>query len=150
MTTRSCQTPNLLVRRIDDRSTVPTRGSSDAAGYDLYSSTDFTIHPGQRLLVSTGIAIEVPCGTYGRIAPRSGLAVRHGINVGAGVVDRDYRGEVKILLFNHGEEVFEGKVGDRVAQLVLEQCKTPDVQEVSERALTDTERGASGFGSSGK
>ena len=60
MTTRSCQTPNLLVRRIDDRSTVPTRGSSDAAGYDLYSSTDFTIHPGQRLLVSTGIAIEVP------------------------------------------------------------------------------------------
>jgi len=100
--------------------------------------------------VSTGIALEIPgdC-SYGRIAPRSGLAVKHGIQVGAGVVDADYRGEVKVLLFNHGSDTFSATAGDRIAQLIIERCKMPDVTVVTDRALSATERGTSGFGSTG-
>jgi dUTP pyrophosphatase len=89
----------------------------------------------------------LPNGVYGRVAPRSGLAVKHGIQVGAGVVDPDYTGEVKVVLFNHGDKDFEVKKGDRVAQLILERCETPEVEEVG--TVEDTERGAGGFGSTG-
>jgi len=83
----------------------------------------------------------------GRIAPRSGLASKHFIDTGAGVIDADYRGQVKVLLFNHGASDFEVKEGDRIAQLVLEKICTPDVQEVEE--LEESVRGAGGFGSTG-
>ena len=150
MTTRSCQTPHLLVTRLTETSRVPTRGSVEAAGDDLYCDDEETrIEPGGRKLVSTGISIEVPSGTYGRIAPRSGLAVKQGIDVGAGVVDKDYRGEVKVLLYNFGDEPFLARRGDRIAQLVLEMIKTPYVAEVTQHAMTSTERGAGGFGSTG-
>lgn len=98
---------------------LPTRGSDGAVGYDLYSSED-AIVPCQagRALVSTGIALSIPDGLYGRVAPRSGLAVKHCINVGAGVIDPDYTGEVKVVLFNHGTEDFEIKKGERIAQLI--------------------------------
>lgn len=85
---------------------LPTRGSSLAAGYDLYSSQQVTIKKGGRAVVQTGIRIKVPQGCYGRVAPRSGLAVKHGIDVGAGVVDEDYRGLLGVVLFNFGEEDF--------------------------------------------
>jgi dUTP pyrophosphatase len=137
----------LLVKCLHDGVHLPTRGSSGAVGYDLYSCEDVTIPRGERALVGTGVAIVLPVGTYGRVAPRSGLAVKHGINVGAGVIDPDYTGEIKVLLFNHGEGVFEVKKGDRVAQLVLERCETPEVEEVG--VIKETERGASGFGSTG-
>lgn len=88
-----------------------------------------------------------PEGTYGRIAPRSGLASKHFIDTGAGVIDADYRGEVKVLLFNHAEVDFQVKPGDRVAQLVLERIYTPEVIEVSD--LAESVRGAGGFGSTG-
>ena len=141
---------NLLVRRLTQTSRVPTRGSEGAAGYDLYADEDVEIGVGDRALVSTGISVEVPPGTYGRIAPRSGLAVKFGIQVGAGVVDRDYRGEVKVLLFNCGREPFIARKGDRIAQMVLECCKTPYVNEVTEQSeLTCTTRGDAGFGSTG-
>lgn len=97
--------------------------------------------------MGTGVAVVLPVGTYGRVAPRSGLAVKHGINVGAGVVDPDYTGEVKVLLFNHGVDAFEVKRGDRIAQLILERCETPDVEEVG--VIAETARGAGGFGSTG-
>ena len=96
-----------------------------------------------------GLAIAIPEGTYARIAPRSGLAVKKGINTGAGVVDYDYRGEVGVVLFNHGTEDFEVAAGDRVAQLILERIATPQVVEVAEGGLDETERGAGGYGSTG-
>jgi dUTP pyrophosphatase len=131
---------------------LPKRQTTLAAGYDLYSAEDSVIIPGgDRTLVSTGLHISIPSGYYGRIAPRSGLAVKHGIGVGAGVVDEDYRGEVKILLFNHSKETFVVRFGDRIAQLILEKIATPDIVEVDNLgALDSTERGYGGFGSTGK
>ena len=97
--------------------------------------------------MKTGISIAVPDGCYGRIAPRSGLAVKNYIDVGAGVIDADYRGEVGVVLFNHYDEDFHIKKGDRFAQLILEQIKTPPVKETAD--LPSTERGEIGFGSTG-
>ena len=138
---------SLLVKKLTGSAYVPTRGSSLAAGYDMCSSVDTTIKSGCHGLVDTGIAFTVPYGTYGRIAPRSGLAVKKGIQVGAGVIDRDYTGEVKVVLFNHGEEDFEIKKGDRIAQLIIEKIEMPEIKIVTE--LLVTERGEGGFGSTG-
>ena len=91
----------LQVKLLHPDAALPKRGSELAAGYDLCAVESSVIHPGRRGVVSTGIAIRVPPGTYGRIAPRSGLAVKSGIQVGAGVVDMDYTGEIKVVLFNH-------------------------------------------------
>ena len=95
----------------------------------------------------TGLSISFPAGLYARIAPRSGLALKKFIDVGAGVVDADYRGEVGVVLFNHGDQDFQVKMGDRIAQLILERIDTPPVEEVS--GLGETVRGTSGFGSTG-
>ena len=116
-------------------------------GFDLSSAYDCVIPARGKGIVKTGLAIAIPENTYARIAPRSGLAVKKFIDVGAGVVDYDYRGEVGVVLFNHGEEDFSVKPGDRVAQLILEQICMADIVECDE--LFDTERGASGFGSTG-
>jgi dUTP pyrophosphatase len=137
----------LLVKRLNEHATLPARGSPLAAGYDLSSSEDVSIPKGTRGLVGTGIAFTVPHETYGRIAPRSGLAVKKGIQVGAGVIDRDYTGEVKVVLFNHGDEDFVIKKGDRIAQLIIEKIEMPEVKLVDE--LLVTERGEGGFGSTG-
>jgi dUTP pyrophosphatase len=118
-----------------------------AAGYDLYSTCDLSINANERAIVETGIAIEMPEGVYGRVAPRSGLAVRSGISVGAGVIDRDYRGELKVVLFNQGSESFDVKKGDRIAQLVLERHEMLEIEEVG--LLEETHRGEGGFGSTG-
>lgn len=126
---------------------APTRGSEFAAGYDLYSAEDKVIPARGRTVVKTGIKIAVPAGTYGRVAPRSGLAVKHGIDTGAGVIDADYRGEVGVVLFNLSDVDFEVKTHDRVAQLVLEQIVMPEVAVV--QALDETVRGAGGYGSTG-
>src|SRR5271156_4072350 len=96
--------PTLQVSLLSPKAKVPTRGSAFAAGYDLYSTSETVIKAHDRAVVSTDIAIAVPEGTYGRIAPRSGLAVKHGIQTGAGVIDADYRGEIRVLLFNHSNE----------------------------------------------
>ena len=139
----------LGVKKLCYDAIVPTRGSDGAVGYDLYSSEDAVV-PCQagRALVGTGISISLPDGVYGRVAPRSGLAVKHCINVGAGVIDPDYTGEIKVVLFNHGFKDFEIKKGDRIAQLVLERCETPPIEEIS--IVEDTERGSGGFGSTGQ
>ncbi|RAL08144.1 DUTPase Dut [Aspergillus homomorphus CBS 101889] len=139
--------PALLVQKLTPAGRAPTRGSAFAAGYDLYSAKDTVIPSKGKALVDTGIAIAVPEGTYGRIAPRSGLASKHFIDTGAGVIDADYRGEVKVLLFNFSDVDFEIKEGDRVAQLVLERIYTPEVTVVEK--LEESVRGAGGFGSTG-
>ncbi|KAJ6258658.1 Deoxyuridine 5'-triphosphate nucleotidohydrolase [Drechslerella dactyloides] len=140
--------PSLLIKKLTDKAKAPTRGSAFAAGYDMYASEDITIPKGGKGLVETGLSMAVPDGCYGRIAPRSGLASKNFIDTGAGVIDADYRGPVKILLFNHSDVDFEVKEGDRVAQLILERIYTPEVVVVEN--LEESVRGAGGFGSSGR
>ncbi|KAI8467058.1 MAG: dUTPase-like protein [Monoraphidium minutum] len=135
------------VQRMSDKATLPKRGSAQAAGYDIASAEDCVVPARGKHCISTGLRIAVPPGTYGRVAPRSGLAAKNFIDTGAGVVDEDYRGELKVLLFNHSDTDFTVRVGDRIAQLVLERIATPEVEEVA--SLDDTERGAGGFGSTG-
>jgi dUTP pyrophosphatase len=137
----------LRVKKLSPCAELPTRGSDGAAGYDLYSTENVVILPNKRATVGTGLSIEIPDGTYARIAPRSGLAVKNGIQVGAGVVDGDYRGEVRVVLFNHDEKPYVIKPGYRIAQLILERCMTPPVIEID--SVTDTNRGVGGFGSTG-
>ncbi|XP_059204025.1 deoxyuridine 5'-triphosphate nucleotidohydrolase, mitochondrial isoform X1 [Centropristis striata] len=142
------QKPVLRFAKLSEHATTPTRGSSKAAGYDLYSAYDYTIGPMDKAIVKTDIQIAVPHGCYGRVAPRSGLAAKHFIDVGAGVVDEDYRGNVGVVLFNFSKDTFDVKKGDRVAQLVCERICYPDLEE--QETLDETERGAGGFGSTGR
>ena len=125
---------------------VPTRGSAEAAGYDLYSYEEGRLMPHSTRLFDTGISFKVPLGTYGRIAPRSGLS-KKGILVNAGVIDRDYRGPVKVMLHNLSNEMYVVKENDRIAQVILEKIKTPEVELVEN--LGETLRGEGGFGSTG-
>jgi len=139
---------SLFVKKLDESAVAPSRGSELAAGYDLSSIVDVVVPSLGRVAVSTGIAVKVPVGTYGRVAPRSGLAFKHGIDVLAGVVDADYRAEVKVILYNTSGVDYEIKKGDRVAQLVIEKIEMLDVALVDE--LDETVRGGGGFGSTGK
>ena len=138
---------SLGVKKLGYDSIIPTRGSDGAVGYDLYSNCDGVIAKGERGVVSTGIAISLPPGVYGRVAPRSGLAMKNGIQIGAGVIDPDYTGEISVIIFNMGDTDFEVKKGARIAQLILERCETPPVEEIG--LLQETLRGEGGFGSTG-
>ena len=137
----------LRICQMDERAVIPARMSGGAAGYDLYNLEKVIIQPGKSMLLRTGIAIALPEGTYGRIAPRSGLAASKMIAVGAGVIDGDYRGEIKVLLFNHGSEAVTLDERSRVAQLILERNVVPEIEVVSDLGVTA--RGSGGFGSTG-
>ena len=137
----------LTIHKLRPDAEVPHRESPGAAGYDLYSTEHHVVLPGKRAVVGTGISMELPDGVYGRVAPRSGLSVKHGIHIGAGVVDPDYRGEVKVVLFNLGSEPYVIKPGYRIAQLILERFL---MEQVVVGELTDTQRGECGFGSTGQ
>ena len=130
-------TDALKVKLLSTKAKLPTKGTSLAAGYDLSSAQQIIIPVNGRALVQTDISISVPKGTYGRIAPRSGLAIKHGITTGAGVIDADYTGLIGIVLFNHGDQDFNIQEGDRIAQLILEQVANKPVIEVQE--LTQTQ-----------
>lgn len=125
---------------------APVKASPLAAGFDLFAAENVSIEPGGRACVRTDIQLAVPAGCYARIAPRSGLALSRGIDVGAGVIDPDYRGNVFVLLYNFGSARFKARVGDRIAQLILERICFANLMEVD--LLDDTIRGANGFGSS--
>ncbi|MCA1592481.1 MAG: dUTP diphosphatase, partial [Acidobacteria bacterium] len=135
----------LEFRRLHTAARLPTRGSEFAAGLDLYSVERVTILAGARAVVRTGLSVAIPHGFYGRIAPRSGLAVRHGLDTLAGVIDSDYRGEILCALVNHGAEALELEAGERVAQLIIEAIATPEPVWADD--LDETNRGAGGFGS---
>lgn len=139
----------MYVQVLDPRAKLPSKGSQFAAGLDLSSLEECTVPAGGTAMIPTGLAIMVPPGTYGRIAPRSGLAAKHSIGVGAGVVDRDYRGHIHVVIFNHDStRDFHIKAGDRIAQLILEKIvEDPDVVVVA--VLPESERGGGGFGSTG-
>jgi len=134
---------------------VPSKATERSIGLDLFSAEPYVVLPGQRTVVSTGISVILPEGTYGRIAPRSGLAVKHGLGVGAGVIDPDYTGEVRVVLFNHDLQTpYVIRPGYRIAQLILEQALDPVVECVDglppAPPPSPRKRGADGFGSSGQ
>ncbi|XWS25747.1 hypothetical protein CRYUN_Cryun27aG0094300 [Craigia yunnanensis] len=137
----------LRVKKLSEKAVLPSRGSPLAAGYDLSSATDTKVPARGKARVPTDLILSIPEGTYDHVAPRSGLAWKHIIDVGAGVIDADYRGPLVVILFNHSDVDFEVKVGDRIAQLIIEKIMTPDVLEVAD--LDSTTRGAGGFGSNG-
>jgi dUTP pyrophosphatase len=141
---------NLRIARLDERARLPTRAHDGDAGLDLYALEDAVLSPGARASVPTGIAVEISPGQAGLVLPRSGLAARHGISVvnAPGLIDSGYRGEVRVLLLNTDrEQPFQITAGDRIAQLVLVSVELPELVEVE--SLSDTPRGAGGFGSSG-
>ena len=141
------ETKTLHFMKLDPRAMLPTRGSSSAAGLDLYSIEPLRLDPGQRVIARTGLAVAVPEGYYGRVAPRSGLATRQGLNVLAGVIDADYRGEIGCLLHNTGAETIEVPEQSKICQLIIERIITPKAVWADD--LGDTERGSGGFGSTG-
>jgi len=138
---------SLQVLLLNEKAVVPSRGSKQSSGYDLSSVNNIVVKARSKAMIDTGVIIAIPDGCYARVAPRSGLTWKHSIDVGAGVIDADYRDSIKVILFNHSDIDFEVKVGDRIAQLILERIFTPEVDVVS--TLSETIRGKNGFGSSG-
>ncbi|MEY2516187.1 MAG: dUTP pyrophosphatase [bacterium] len=140
----------LAVRRLHAEAKLPARAHDDDAGYDLHALQAATIAPGERAMLRTGIAVELPPGHAGLVLPRSGLAARHGIALvnAPGLIDAGYRGELQVLLLNTDRDAaFEIAAGDRIAQLVIVAVAAPDVVEAD--ALAATSRGEGGFGSTG-
>jgi dUTP pyrophosphatase len=140
----------LSVRRLDPGLPLPSYARPDDAGLDLHAVSDVVIEAGGRALVGTGIAVAIPPGHAGFVLPRSGLALRHGVTVlnTPGLIDPGYRGEVKVLLVNHGQQPARLARGDRIAQLVLQRLEPAELVEVDE--LPVSERGPGGFGSTGR
>ncbi len=142
----------LLIQKLIDSAIVPTKNNDLDAGYDLYAFALTPIPPWGKALVSTQITVGLPPGTYGRIASRSGLSVKNDLEVGAGVIDRGYTGEIKVVIRNFSDNEYTIQRGDKIAQLILEQCRQCPIRVV--RNIQDiigySTRGALGFGSSGK
>ena len=142
----------IRVKKLRDEAILPTYGSVDAAGADLYACLEepVTIAPGETKKIPTGLSMEIPIGCAGLIYARSSLGTKQGLAPAnkVGVVDSDYRGEFMIFLHNHGSQTQTVSHGDRVAQLLVTPVFTPGFEEADE--LTDTARGAGGFGSTGK
>lgn len=139
----------ISVRKVHQEAVLPQRGSSLAAGWDLRAVESCRLEPGQRRAVATGLAVALPPGVELQVRPRSGLAFRHGVTVlnAPGTVDADYRGEIKVLLINHGAEAFDVVAGERIAQAVVARHAVLNFEWVD--VLPETERGQGGFGSTG-
>lgn len=150
----------MKVKLLSPLAKIPTRATPGSAGYDLYAcieTEEMKILPKNRALVSTKISLQISSNVgdinhgfsncYGRIAPRSGLSLK-GIDICGGVIDSDYRGEIRVIIANNGDEDFVIKSGDRIAQLLLEHIYTPEIEAVEE--LGESSRGSGGFGSTGK
>lgn len=165
----------MIIKLLSDLARIPTRATDGSAGYDLYSTEDYTLGYGERKLFKTNIVLEIPKGIYGRIAPRSGLALKQGLDVMAGVIDSDYRNDIGVILINLKKEWLEDetfnksmslilkreitgpsleeqnieiKKGDKIAQIIFEPCLYFNFVQGQE--LTETERGLGGFGSTDK
>lgn len=140
------------VKRLTDSAIIPTKGSTFAAGFDLYADTDqdIEVQPGEVMPFYTGLAMEIPDGYFGAIYPRSGLATKYGLRLPncVGVVDADYRGNVGVPLRNDSDKPVTVVAHERIAQIVFQRCEAVGLYEAEE--LTKTERGAGGFGSSGR
>ena len=141
---------SLKVKKVNVKAKLPKKGTPQSAGFDLYSIESQLLISHSQEVFKTGIIVQIPLGYYGRVAPRSGLAFKHEINVHAGVIDQDYRGEIMIMLYNHSNHDVVLSEGERIAQLILEKYadNINEVIEVDE--LDETDRGSGGFGSTGK
>lgn len=139
----------LKVKRLSPAAIIPRYGHEGDAGLDLCAAEAVNIAPGKSLLIRTGIAIELPVGTEAQIRPRSGLALKHRITVlnSPGTIDQGYRGEIGIILINHGDTAFGIEIGTRIAQLIVKPVSTVEIEETS--SLSDSTRGSEGFGSTG-
>ena len=140
--------PVLKFKKLRPRAWSPIRYTDGSAGVDLSSPVDITIPPRGWITLPLDLAIELPPGCYGRIAPRSGLAATHGITVDAGVVDLDFTGNLAVVLVNRSTSAYDVHIGQRIAQLICEKCEIPKVQQVD--VIQNTERGTRGLGSSSK
>jgi len=138
----------MKVQLLHPKARLPQRATQGAAGFDLTACDHGVLIPGARGLIPTGVAIELELGYYARVAPRSSLAVSYGIAVLAGVIDQDYRGEIRVAAINHGDRTWEWGPGDRIAQLVLEWHYRGELELVDK--LSTTERGAGAMGSTGR
>lgn len=140
---------DLKVKKLHKEARIPKQATVESAGFDLHTAEDFTINPGEHRAVSTGLAFELPTGYAMLLYPRSGNAKKFGLTLSnaVGVVDADYRGEVKILLYNAGKQQISFQTGDRIAQGIIHQL--PKVKIVECDQLSDTARGTGGFGSTG-
>jgi len=138
----------LQIKKLDEEAIVPSKANSSDAGFDLYSTLDTIIKPDSRKVINTGISIAIPKGHAGLIWPRSGMAVKQGIDVFAGVVDSGYRGEVMVCLYNSSDSPVGITKGDRIAQILIQPVPLMRIKEVDD--LDDTSRGSGGFGSSGR
>ena len=138
---------DIRVKRLTKTARLPTKGTKESAGFDISADCEIVIPPHGRVLVKTGLAMVAPRGTYLRMAPRSGLSLKHMLHVGAGVIDRDYCGECGVVMFNHGENEYKVRLGDKIAQVIPELISDARCVEVSD--VNDTERGNGGFGSTG-
>lgn len=138
----------LYIKKLSSTSIIPSKGTTGSAGFDLYSDENCHIPSNTHHPISTGIALAIPSGYYGRIASRSGMALRSIVQILGGVVDNDYRGEVKVIMLNSGTSTLDIKRGDRIAQLIIERYVNPIITVVTE--FTDnTQRAEKGFGSTG-
>lgn len=142
----------IRVKKLNEKAILPTYGSAEAAGADLYACLDapVTVQPGETAWIPTGIALEVPKGCAGLVYARSGLGVKRGLAPAnkVGVIDSDYRGQIHVVLLNHGKTEQTIQHGERIAQFLITPVLTPSYEEADE--LSDTDRGAGGFGSTGK
>jgi dUTP pyrophosphatase len=139
---------HLKVQKLSPHAKLPARSNSTDAGWDLHSLDSHTLKPGERRVLDTGIALEIPAGYVGLIWPRSGLAIKQGVDVFAGVVDSGYRGEIKVCLYNSSIAKVSIRKGDRISQILFQQIG--DFNLVEAVYLEETPRGDSGFGSTGK
>lgn len=135
-------------KRLKENAVLPKFANPGDAGMDLYATEDYVLKPGERHGFTLGIASEIPEGFFVKFHPKSGLAVKSGIDVIAGVIDNGYRGEWIVILINQGTELKEFKVGDKLAQAILQKLEKAEVVEVQE--LDETQRGVGGFGSTGR
>ena len=140
----------LKIKKLNEDAIIPFYAHPGDAGLDLFSVEEVTIEPGKRQLVATGISIELPKNTEAQVRPRSGLALKYGVTVlnSPGTIDEGYRGEIKVILINHGEEAFKINRGDKIAQMVIMPVLTVGIEEVE--ILNESERGEGGFGSTGR
>ena len=137
----------MKIKLLSEKAVIPSRGSKYAAGYDLYTTESYELKSGERKAFKTDVSMAIPHGYYGRIAPRSGLALKKGIDVLGGVIDEDYRGELLVILVNLGQEPIQINIGDKIAQIIFEFYSTFSIEE-TKGELDQTDRNSNGFGSS--